>query len=249
MTPMHALRALAPLLLLGGCSSQAADPTAAAGGATSDAATGSDDAGPPEVRGGRYCEILLATVAPPSVHVDVWNTFGLNDCPDALWSQVDAAAVAMAEGVTMAVLNGPRYWTLDEFVVASLLDPTPRTLGGIAMRHAGNIDLPAADAASMQAPYTLHTIQRHTTVRFLAGRPVFELVDPQGKVYDMQSFSVQKVPQTASDLANLGAALKPPQGWSFRTRTLTEDLDITAVDDHATVVSDDDANTYQQSQQ
>ncbi|MFO0755988.1 MAG: hypothetical protein U0359_05835 [Byssovorax sp.] len=249
MTRSLPLGALAALFVLGACSSQQSGSSGGTSSTTGGTTSGTGGAAPMEVRGERYCEILLATAAPPNVHIEVWNTFGLNDCPDALWSKVDPKAVAQAEGVTMAVLNGPRYWTLDEFVVASLLDPATKTLGGLEMRHAGNLDLPAADAGSMQAPYTLHTVERHTTFRFLAGRPVFELVDPEGKVYDMQSFSVQKVPQTESSLADLGATLKPPQGWLFRTRTLTEDLDVTAVDDQATVVTDENANTYQLSQQ
>lgn len=245
MTSSHLLRALAASLLLAACSSEQPGSTGDAGTTTSGAA----GAPPAEVRGERYCEIFLATAAPPNVHIEVWNTFGLNDCPDTVWSKIDVAAVAEAEGVTMAVLNGPRYWTLDQFVVGALIDPTPKTLGGLEMRHAGNLDIPVADTASMQAPYTPRTIERHTTFRFLAGRPVFELSDPEGKIYDMQSFSVQKVQQTEADLGGLGATLKLPQGWSFRTRTLAEDLDVTALGDRATVVTDEDANTYQLSQQ
>jgi hypothetical protein len=245
MSASHLVRASAALLLLAACSS---DPAGSTGGTTTGGG-GAGGAAPAEIRGARYCEILLAHASPPTVHVDVWNTFGLNDCPDAAWSAVDAAAVAKAEGATMAILNGPRYWTIDEFVVASLIDPTPKTLGGIAMRHAGSIDLPVSEASGTQAPYTQHTIQRHTTVRFLAGKRVYELVDPDGKVYDMQSYSVQKVKQAEGDLETLGARLKPPQGWVFRTRVLSEDLEVTAIGDHATVVMDELGNTYQQSQQ
>ncbi len=50
-------------------------------------------------------------------------------------------------------------------------------------------------------------------------------------------------------LADLGARLKLPEGWAFRSRVLTADLRVTAVDEVATLVQDELANTYQLSQQ
>jgi hypothetical protein len=208
-----------------------------------------DAAAPAEIRGQRYCEILLATLTGTGAHVDVYTTFGLGDCPQATWSAVDATAVATSAGATKALLNGPRYWTLDRFVVASFADPTPLTLAGLPMRHAASIDVPLADLATLgSAAYTPHSIQRHTTVELDAGKAVYELVGPDGKIYDMQSYSVQTQPQTEADLATLGARLTLPTGWTFRTRTLTAPLQITAVGDVATVVQDDVGNTYQLSQ-
>ena len=47
------------------------------------ALTGCDDASSADlaVRGERYCEVLLATSDGSNLHVDVYNTVGLNDCP------------------------------------------------------------------------------------------------------------------------------------------------------------------------
>lgn len=242
--------ALFTLLSLAACSSSSSPAVAVgddAGDAVTDAASDAD-ALPADIRGMRYCELLLATVSSGMVHVDVWNTFGLNDCPDAQWSAIDPAAIAKAEGVTQVIVNGPRYWMLDAFVMSTFIDPTPKTLGGIPMRHAGSIDMPF-DPAGESAPYVKRTIQRNTTFRFDAGKPVFELVDPDGKIYDMQSYSTQKTPQTEADLAGLGAKLKLPAGWNFRSRTLSSDLLVSAVGGLATVVQDDFGNTYQQSQQ
>jgi hypothetical protein len=140
-------------------------------------------------------------------------------------------------------------WTLDAFVVGSLLDPTVVTFGSIAMRQAGAIDLPPADAMKLGGPYQQHQIQRHSVVRFDAGKSVYELTDPMGKIYDMQSYSVQQVAQTEADLPSLGTRLKLPTGWSYRTRVLDSDLLVTAVNDIGVVVQDDFADSYQQSQQ
>ncbi len=206
---------------------------------------------PVDIRGKRYCEILLATLNGDQVHIDVYNTFGLNDCPDAAWTQIDATQVATDTGATMAVLNGPRYWMMDGFEGSTFIDPTPRTLGGLDMRHGGSIDVPLASLGGLgQTPYTPTTVQRNTTVRFDAGRTVFELVGPDGKVYEMQSYSLQKVAtQTEADLATLGDHLTLPAGWTFRTRTLAADLRITAGDGQATIIQDDFANSYQMSAQ
>ncbi len=263
-----ALVAIALLVVLPGCGDSqdgatdlpaATDPggTADADAATSpeaadlpDASPDTADAPPADIRGMRYCEILLVTPGDPLVHVDVYNTFGLNDCPQDAWSQVDATQVAADAGVALAILNGPRYWMMDAFENSSLLDPTPRTLGGLQMRHGGSIDLPLAAVSGLgKAPYTGTTVQRDTTVRFDAGKSVYELVGPDGKVYDMQSYSVQKVAQTQADLATLGARLTLPQGWTYRTRTLADPLRITATGGQATILQDDFANSYQLSAQ
>ena len=90
---------------------------------------------------------------------------------------------------------------------------------------------------------------RTTRAVFSSGHTVYELVDPRGGIYDMQSYSVQTTAQTEASLSTLGSRLTLPAGWSFRARTLTEDLRITAVNNLATVVQDEFNNTYQLSQQ
>jgi hypothetical protein len=62
----------------------------------------------------------------------------------------------------------------------------------------------------------------------------------------MQSFSIQKAPQTIASLATLGERLHPPSGWKFRTRVLEAELRVPAVDNVAHIVQDDFENTYQQ---
>ena len=46
------------------------------------------------MRGGRYCEILVANLAPPNLRVQVFTTEGLNECPADAWAAVDARLVA-----------------------------------------------------------------------------------------------------------------------------------------------------------
>jgi hypothetical protein len=201
------------------------------------------------MRGQRYCEVLLFDGNVLGVKAAVYNTIGLNECPDEAWKKLDAGKLAEESHVKRAKLNGPRYWMIDGLEGSRLLDPTPRSFGGVEMRKAGELELGLSDALSGNKPYNDRTVQRDTVWVFQQGKTVFELVDPKGRVFDMQSYSVQKTAQTEASLAELGKRLTLPSGWTFRTRVLTADLRVTAVGGQATVVQDDLENTYQLSQQ
>ena len=96
-----------------------------------------------------------------------------------------------------------------------------------------------------EVPYSVNTVSRRTVFVFGAGRPVFELLDPQGQRWVMQSWS-QTVDPTLSlaDLPALGARLQLPDGWSYRTSTLTSPLRIDTTTEAAHVTQDDLGNTY-----
>lgn len=213
-----------------------------------DAATPRDADVVTGLRGQRYCEVLAGTISGAVVQVDVYNTIGLNECPDGPWRALDVAALRAQLGVPIIVLNGPRHWLLDVFETASLQSATVRDVGGIAMRVAGRVELPLSAAAAGVTPYRTQTVRRDTTVRFEAGARVYELIDDASAVYVMQSYSLQVQAQTLASLETLGERLHLPTGWRFRTRVLTEPLRVTAVDGYATVVPDDFSNTYQRTQ-
>lgn len=196
------------------------------------------------VRGKRYCEILIGDRDGELVRVEVYNTFGLNDCPAEAWETVDIAAVQAELGADIALLNGPRHWLLDAFVDSELADPTVVVLGGIEMRKAAVVELTLAEAAAMDS-YARREIQRHTTFVFDAGKPIHELVDPAGDVFVMQSYSLEHAPLDEAALAGLEATLALPAGWGYATRVLEAPLEVTAVDDVAVVVQDELENTYQ----
>jgi hypothetical protein len=212
--------------------------------------TGGGDAGASQaLRDVRYCEILLGFLEDGSVKMDIYNTTGLNDCPSATWDAIDPAQVQAQFQAVRVVMNGPRQWVIDAFTDSAFLDPTPVTLGGLAMREAGEIDLPLAEATSTGSPYVARSVHRDTTYVFDAGKRVYELLDPAGRAFDMQSFSLQHAALTEADLPDLGARLSLPAGWTYRARTLSAELHVTAVGGLATIVQDDLANTYQLSPQ
>ena len=91
-----------------------------------------------------------------------------------------------------------------------------------------------------QGAYRVARVDRDTVWHYVAGRRIYELQDPEGRRYVMQSFSriVDSELQLA-DLASLGDRLDLPAGWQFTTRILREPLAVPVADGVAEVVQDD----------
>jgi hypothetical protein len=189
----------------------------------------------------RYCEILVLKGTPPAAKVTVWNTIGLNDCPDAKWRSFDAAKLAKELGASFVVLNGPRHFLLDS---ATATTGAVRSFHGMKMRKVATIAIKSA-ADLVQTPYTDRTISRTNTWSWRKGRTVFELVAPGGDTYVMQSYAQIKDPKlTIGKLGSLGSRLTLPPGWRYRTRTLKRPLVLRAKG-KATILQDELQNTYQ----
>lgn len=80
------------------------------------------------------------------------------------------------------------------------------------------------------------------------GSPVYELVDPNGDVYIMTSFT-NTLTQSLNikSLAELGSFLKLPKGWSYRTRVVEKVLEISVISrmgNFTTRLSDNYQNIY-----
>lgn len=211
-------------------------------------AVAAQEASPGGARGlfdARYCEILTAQRRMLKVEVTVYNTIGLSDCPQVAWDAIDAAALASDLGVTAVVKNGPRYWTIDGIVGrGSSVASTPTSFGELAMTQRATFERQILGGMDEQA-YVPQEIARDTIFIFAAGKPVFELTDPEGQVYMMQSYAQIVDPAlTLADLADLGNRLALPKGWSFSTRTLDAEFRLEA-NGVATVVRDELQNTYQ----
>ena len=74
------------------------------------------------------------------------------------------------------------------------------------------------------------------------GKPVFELVDPDGHVYVLQARN-HEFP--ISSLAALGDKMeKLPAGWQYRTRVLTEDLVLDLTPDETIYAVGDEFHQY-----
>lgn len=197
-----------------------------------------------DVRGKRYGEVLLVAMATgpgDGPHASVYNTFGLNDCPAELWSKLDADAVARDHDAAAALLNGPRYWLMDRIEKDSSGHSEIATFGGIDMMRQATVKLTSMDPA----PYRPNTVKRNAVFVFDSGEPIFELIDPDGRHWVMQTWSQVIDPSlTYSDLAGLASRLSLPEDWSYRARVLDENLRIDTSTNAAQVLQDDLTNSY-----
>lgn len=196
------------------------------------------------LRDQRYGEILVVKGGPWSYTATVYNTIGLNDCPEAAWKKLDAKALKKELGAKSVLLNGPRHFMMDSNALAN--PGGVSTFDGLEARKLATVDITLPDILRGRSkPYTGNTVSRTTRYVFKAGLPVYELVSPKGDVYVMQSYSLEVDPTlTAADLPNLGKKLKLPRGWQYRVVTPKEDLVLTT-SGTATVLQDDLLNSYQ----
>lgn len=194
-------------------------------------------------RGVRYGEVLAVFARDGGFQAEVFGTQLLNDCPQEQWEQLDPGAIAEELGAAMVKLNGPRYWMLDGLgTKVAPVEPVLRDFGGITMRRIATIDLGTDLAAG---PYVLRHVDRGAVFFWDAGKPVHELVDPDGTAYVMQARCVGVDPTlTEEALHALGERLALPDGWSFRTRVLDDELVVDTTATVATVVQDELENTY-----
>jgi hypothetical protein len=195
------------------------------------------------MRGVRYGEVLAVYARDGRLEAEVFGTQMLNDCPQELWDKLDATALAEELGAVAVKLNGPRYWTLDGFgQKVAVVEPVLRDFEELTMRRIAVVDL--GDNPAVQ-PYVERHVNRGAAFFFDAGKPVYELVNPDGVVYVMQAYCVGVDPTiTAGSLGSLGERLSLPDGWSYRTRTLEDELIVDTTQSVATVLQDELENTY-----
>ncbi len=194
--------------------------------------------------GKRYCEVLLVHHDAGGFSADVYNSYPLNACPEARWSRLDAAAIASRNGALFAELNGPRYWLMNSIHKIRTGGEVIKTFGGIAMIQEATVVIGPSIVAA-QVPYTPHTVSRQAAFTFAGGRQVYELVDPGGAAWVMQTWSQAKDPTLAeADLAGLAPRLTLPAGWTYRARTLGAPLVVATAAKAAQVLQDNLQNSY-----
>lgn len=194
-----------------------------------------------DVFGKRYGEVLLVSLTEDGPTATVYNTFPLNDCPADLWDRLDAQAIATAHGAAAALLNGPRHWLMSAIEKPGGTQSETATFGGIEMLRQATVALSSMNPA----PYSVNEVDRRAGFVFDAGRPVFELIDPDERTWVMQTWSQTVDPAlTLDDLPGLGARLALPEGWRYRDRILEQPLRVDTSTRKASVLQDDLANSY-----
>jgi hypothetical protein len=199
-----------------------------------------------DLRGARYGEIFLITSRHGQLTAAVYNTTGLNDCPLAAWRSLDPAQLATDFGVAAVYLNGPRFWTLDQITAPA--DGDIVQFGVLTARRVAELPIPPdldISAGRGGRYYRDITIRRDTEWIFTAGRPVYELLAPDGTTYVMQAYShIVDDSLTGDSLPTLGDRLDLPEGWQYRARIPGRDLALRTGEGWAHVLQDELHNTY-----
>lgn len=246
--PATAATALALILVTGCGSSGTAASTGSSASASASASTAAS--APQELRDVRYCEVIPAITNGDTIYSTVYNTLGYNNCPERQWKNLTEDIVNSEFGSQSSQLNGPRHWVIDYAQQPSApapVDgvPTTFTFGGIETGVRGQLTAPVGTPLVGDQHYVVNTVQRDTIWTYLAGSMIYELTDPDGNVYVMQSYSTQVNPDLdLAGLSDLAPTLSLPAGWQYGTETLDEQLNL-VTGGTAYVVNDDFANSYQ----
>ncbi len=199
------------------------------------------------LRGDRYCEVLLVEGGPLEVRAAVYNTIGHSLCPAAEWEALSPDQIKEDYGALAVEMNGPRVWTIDGVQQPGGSSSQEAVFGTLTMGLVAIIKLSLGKVLSgSSTAYIPQGVIRSNIWIYDAGSKVYELVDPRGQVYRMQSLA-QFVDEslTIASLDTLGSSLDMPQGWTYQVRTLTQDEGVAATDGIAIVIADELRNTYQ----
>ena len=198
------------------------------------------------LRNQRYCEVLYGKRNFLRLEVKVFNTQGLNLCPEELWQALSKETIAKQFDASLVVLNGPRYWMMDEIQAAgTTINHVKASFGGIEMNLRATVEIGLLKQILGDKRFTPNQINRTTNFVYRAGSPIYELISPAGEVYVMQSYSQIVNPSLSmKDLAAIGNQLKLPAGWQYQSRILEQDLSLVA-NGVAYVLQDNLSNSYQ----
>lgn len=124
------------------------------------------------LRDTRYGEVLTVRQHGLDLSVKVYSTMGLNDCPEALWKDLNADRLAKQYRVKFVKLNGPRHWTLDRLEAwgGSRTGET-ETFGGIKMALRATIHASLLQGGLGSKKYAETIVKRDTVFTFDAGNP------------------------------------------------------------------------------
>lgn len=199
------------------------------------------------LRAVRYSEISLICGDKASFYnSSELNNLGnpMDTSDPGLWAGVDEDAMAAQYDVPVAWKNGPRFWTVD--AISINVGPVLDFNGWKAYwfgypQYPPNIQTLGITAVAYQPS----TIGRTSVMTFTAGQPVFILDDPNGAPWVMQAAAQIVNPNlTYGDLMTLDTQLDLPEGWSYRVKTLDQDLVITPIDGTAKITQDSLGDSY-----
>ena len=208
--------------------------------------------------GKHHCEVLIMSrdADGPGGSGHYFNSLGVvDDVSDedfaARFRALDPEELRKEYGGDGVRFTGPRRFLADRFEGEAFDGGKLSMLGPIPMYLYGTFVVPNFDAfiGGKQTPYLESVSKRTTTWFFEAGSEVYELVSPEDIVFVMQSASLRVDPDNTVDkLPTLGERLALPAGWTYRARTLENELVMPATydsDPPNTIVLDELEYNYQ----
>ncbi|MGA0863179.1 MAG: hypothetical protein ACO3RB_04730 [Ilumatobacteraceae bacterium] len=197
-----------------------------------------------DMRGVRYGEVLAVYTRDGGLQAEVYGTQMLNDCPAESWDTLVADDIAKDLGAVAVKLNGPRYWVLDGLgTKVAPVEPVLREFNGLLMRRIATVDLGQIPGG---VPYSVRHVDRGAQFFWDAGKPIYELVDPDGTAYVMQALCIGVDPKMNDDgyLESLGSRLALPTGWTYRVRIADTEIISDTTGKVAAVLQDEFENSY-----
>lgn len=171
----------------------------------------------------RFCEVLVIDAG----YVDIYNTSGLNACPEDAWNAIDPTAMAKQMDVQSIQKNGPHFWVMDSQTIGF---GDTKSFGGIDARWAARAPVSSLGGSEGSTPYKPFKTCKTQKMVYDAGQKVWEMVDDKGEAWILQAHEAQF---SLDDLDTLDTQMKSlPEGWSWRARVLDEELvlDLKAAD-------------------
>lgn len=190
-----------------------------------------------------FCELISACADGSGA---LYGSAKLNNpgdpCPEQLWLTLDSEQVMKQYNLTKADKNPPygpnnpgrKFWTLDELKMNA--SPNIRLF---------NDDLQMVWWATVgedaePQPYIPLKVGRDSVIIFRTGNTVNLLTDPNGITWIQKNYvTTPEAPMTYEQLPTLKTLLKYPTGWTFRSKTLDQDLTLLPVNGSARIMWDD----------
>ena len=221
----------------------------------------------------RYCEYFATQPFISSdpfnlvLETKCWNSIGLNDCPQDPWDNLDTAGMHPIGFVTK---NEPRRFLADH-ILSKNDDPEIicyeedgsykdnstefcfKNIINSTLEVSSLEDLLDADALDWiiypVGDYVERLAERETTYVYRVGTPVFQLTNPEGDIYTMQSYSLEMNPDvTIEDLPYINDQLfSMPEDWIYSSTILDKELRLSS-NGKAIILMDELGNTYQRNE-
>lgn len=202
-----------------------------------------------DLRDARFCELFFIRVKGDQNELNVYNPTGLNNmkktrdsCPDEVLAKLGMKGLKERYKLDSVYFNKPRHWIMDEMLIPV---GAIREIDGMDYYWMAASHMPASvEMKPGFLTYKRVPVERKSTIIFKAGKPVFLMDDPDGKVWVMKAYrdSYGQSYDTLKDLAKMYKQL--PEGYSPRVKVLEKDLVLKPTGGVATVMQDEFENTY-----